>query len=188
MDRAVSLLTQLRSHTPADETEARHRGEAVALLAAGDAAFSRAHHEPGHITASVFIIDGDARLLLHHHRRLGRWLQMGGHVEPGEDTAAAALREGREESGLDDLAMLSGNLLDVDVHSIPAGRGEPEHLHYDIRYLARTASPHAIRMDTAESRDLAWFTLEQAGERMNAPESARVIRKIAMLMRSRSVA
>jgi 8-oxo-dGTP pyrophosphatase MutT (NUDIX family) len=188
VDRAASLLAQLHGHTPADETEARHRDAVVALLDAGDAAFSRTHHDPGHITASAFIVDGEGRLLLHHHRRLDRWLQMGGHVEPGEDTFAAAMREGREESGLDDLAFVTGDILDVDVHPIAAGRGEPEHRHFDIRYLVRTAFPGSIRMDAAESRDLAWFTLERAVALMDAAESARVIRKIAMLMPGRSVA
>jgi len=106
---------------------------------------------------------------------------MGGHVEADELTPDAALREGREESGLSDL-MLSAGILDVDVHTIPASKDDPQHDHFDVRYLARTAAPHSVRMDAAESNDLAWVTLERAAVLMNAPESNRVIRKLGAIL------
>jgi len=102
---------------------------------------------------------------------------MGGHVEGEEPPAVAALREGAEESGLADLR-LAGGIFDLDVHGIPAAKGEPEHAHFDVRYLARTDAPHAIALDRAESNDLVWVTLDRAAELMPGPESQRVIRKI----------
>ncbi len=78
------------------------------------------------------------RVLLHHHRRLDAWLQMGGHDEGESDPRATARREGAEESGLSDLVLLSPAILDVDVHPIPAGKGEPPHLHHDVRYALAT--------------------------------------------------
>jgi 8-oxo-dGTP pyrophosphatase MutT (NUDIX family) len=124
MSRRERLLDELRVFGPADETEARNVEAVVNLLTTSDDPFSRARFEPGHITASCYIVDPGGRLLLHHHRRLNRWLQMGGHVEANELTSDAALREGREESGLADL-MLDGSILDVDVHTIPASKGDP---------------------------------------------------------------
>ena len=145
--------------------------------------FVRNHFAPGHVTASLFILDpASAALLLHHHRRLGRWLQMGGHVEAAEDPATAALREGQEESGLTDLELLPG-IFDLDVHAIPAGKGEPDHLHFDVRYLARTASPDRITIDRNESNDLAWVPLDEAVALMNEEASSRVIRKIERFLR-----
>src|SRR6266568_5061366 len=109
------LLDDLLRHTPADELESRHREAIIALLTSTADPFSRHSFVPGHVTASCFIVDPAAgRLLLHLHRRLGRWLQMGGHLEPSESATDAALREGGEESGLDDLA-LSGGIADLDV-------------------------------------------------------------------------
>jgi len=183
----MTFLDQLRTYAPSDEAEMAHRERMIDLLTSAPDPFSRAHFAPGHFTASCYIVDGSGRLLLHHHRRLDRWLQMGGHVEPGESTALAALREGAEESGLRDLALAGDGIFDLDIHGIPAAKGEPDHDHFDVRYLARTASPHAITIDRAESNELAWVTLERAAELMHGPESHRVLRKIETLLRERSV-
>jgi 8-oxo-dGTP pyrophosphatase MutT (NUDIX family) len=181
------LLDELRSYEPADALEANHVAGTIALLHTADNPFSRAHFDPGHVTASCYIVDDGGRLLLHHHRRLGRWLQMGGHIELGESAREAARREGVEESGLDDLA-IDGGILDVDVHVIPAAKGDPQHRHFDVRYLARTAAPDTISIDRRESNALAWVSLPDAEALMDAPESSRVIRKLERRLRERSVA
>lgn len=183
----MTFLDQLRSYAPSDEAEAMHRQRMVNLLTVAADPFSRAHFEPGHFTASCYIVDAAGRILLHHHRGLDRWLQMGGHVEPGESTALAALREGSEESGLADLALVADDIFDLDIHGIPAAKGEPDHDHFDVRYLARTSAPETITIDRAESNELAWMTLERAAELMPGSESHRVLRKIERLLRERSV-
>lgn len=171
------LTRELRGHTPADAHEEQYCRAMIALLSADADPFSRNTFAPGHITAGCYILSGD-RLLLHHHRRLDRWLQMGGHVDDDESSLDAAMREAREESGLDDLELVVGRIFDVDVHFIPAGRGEPDHSHFDVRYLARTASPDAVAFDPNESNGLAWVPLDRAVALMNEEASTRVIRKI----------
>lgn len=181
--RCESLLAELRRYAPLDALEEHHCRAIVDLLAAGDGAFSRASFAPGHITAGCYIVDpAGERLLLHHHRRLGRWLQMGGHVEGDETSLDAALREGAEESGLDDLSLVLDGVFDLDVHVIPAGKGEPDHCHYDVRYLARTARSDTIAFDENESSGLAWVPLDRAVALMNEEASARAIRKIRSVM------
>jgi 8-oxo-dGTP pyrophosphatase MutT (NUDIX family) len=191
MTRHERLRSELERYEASDPAEERHRAAMVALLAKPDA-FSRAHFIPGHFTASCYVIDDRGRLLLHHHRRLDRWLQMGGHVEGGESPDRAALREGEEESGLRDLALAADGIFDLDIHGIPAalrkdGVTEPDHDHFDVRYLARTTSPNAIALDRAESNDLAWVTLERAAVLMPGSESQRVLRKIERLLTERSL-
>jgi 8-oxo-dGTP pyrophosphatase MutT (NUDIX family) len=187
MTRDQQLLEQLRTYDPADAVEAEHRRAMVDLLQSAREPFSRGHFAPGHFTASCFIVDDRGRLLLHHHRRLNRWLQMGGHVENQETTVTAALREAAEESGLHDLLPAEGGFFDLDVHVIPAGRGEPEHRHFDVRYAARTKEPDAITLDRTESTELAWVSLDQAADLMPGPESLRVFRKIEGVLRERSL-
>ena len=175
--RHIDLLAHLERYRPADALEARHREAIAALVGSASGAFDRAHFAPGHVTASCFIVHGST-LLLHHHRRLDRWLQMGGHVEADERPVDAALREGSEESGLEDLTLAIDGIFDLDVHVIPAAKGEPEHRHFDVRYIARTASPGAVVIDRAESNDVAWVPLERAEALMNEAGSSRVIQKI----------
>jgi 8-oxo-dGTP pyrophosphatase MutT (NUDIX family) len=187
MTRDQQLLAQLRTYEPFDAAEEEHRRSMLALLSSASEPFSRGHFAPGHFTASCFIVDDSGRLLLHHHRRLQKWLQMGGHVEADETALAAALREGAEESGLGDLTLAGEGILDLDVHVIPAGRGEPEHRHFDVRYVLRTASPEALAIDREESLDVAWVSLDRAAELMAGEQSLRVLEKLESLLRERSL-
>ena len=108
----------------------------------------------GHITGSAWIVDmSGERVLLAHHRKLGRWLQPGGHCDGDPDTAAVALREAREESGLD-VRALDDAIFDIDVHGIPARGREPAHLHFDVRFLVRAEHDRFTVSD--ESHALAW--------------------------------
>lgn len=166
-----------------DAEEASHRDAILFLVETEPRCFSRACYEPGHVTGSAFIVCATTgRVLLHHHRRLDRWLQMGGHDDGERDARATALREAREESGLGDLALLSDGILDLDVHAIPAARGEPPHLHHDVRHALVTSSPDAILRDDAESKELRWFTLEKAAERMGEAGARRALERIHRIL------
>ncbi len=128
------------------------------LARAGSAAADRRRYTPGHLTASALALDPEGRAVcLVHHRRLGRWLQPGGHVEPGERSLAeTARRELLEETGLEAAGPLV--LLALDVHDIPAGSGEPAHRHFDCMFLARSAGTRL-----RPSREVAgarWASLE----------------------------
>ncbi|MER7997539.1 MULTISPECIES: NUDIX hydrolase [unclassified Streptomyces] len=108
----------------------------------------------GHLTASALVIDpARGRVLLTLHRKLGMWLQMGGHCEPGDaSVAGAALREATEESGIHGLSLLPGGPVQLDRHAIPA----PCHWHLDVQYAA-LAPAGAVAEISEESLDLRWF-------------------------------
>ncbi|MBO0702454.1 MAG: NUDIX domain-containing protein [Candidatus Dormibacteraeota bacterium] len=110
-----------------------------------------------HVTASAIVV-GCRGTLLHVHRRLARWLQPGGHVDPGEEPAAAALRETREETGVCVRHPLAGPaLIHVDAH--PA----LDHLHLDLRYLIE-AGPDDPHPPPDESPQVRWFSWEEAAQ------------------------
>lgn len=121
-------------------------------------AMSRGCH-PDHLTASVLIVSPErSRVLLTLHRRIGRWLQTGGHCEPTDHSLVlAALREGREESGMDDLAIDPVPVL-LSLHEVPScGPIRPSH-HLDVQFVAVAAHDDFTISD--ESADLAWFAAE----------------------------
>ena len=136
--RQGGLLALLGAHVAHDVREASFIARMVALTAA-PRPFDRTSYQPGHFTASAFVLSPERdSLLLIFHRKLSLWLQPGGHVEPADATVlAAARREVAEEVGLVDapLATADAALFDLDIHGIPARPGEPAHEHFDLRFL-----------------------------------------------------
>ena len=114
----------------------------------------------GHVTGSAWIIDSPHKhCLLTHHKKLDRWLQLGGHADGDGNTARVATREALEESGLKSLQLVSLEIFDLDIHTIPERGDEPEHQHFDVRYLFET-NRDAPLVVSDEANDLAWIALD----------------------------
>ena len=146
----------LESYLPRDEHQARFRREILAFLFDHPDDAHLRTCIPGHLTASALLVDSTReRALLTHHRKLNRWLQLGGHCDGDSNLPAVALREAREESGIADLT-IDPRLVDLDIHQIPARAGEPLHLHLDARFVV-FAPPRARETASDESHRLAWF-------------------------------
>jgi 8-oxo-dGTP pyrophosphatase MutT (NUDIX family) len=141
--------------------------------------FARVHPDafqrscvPGHYTGSAWLVSADgARVLLTHHRKLGRWLQLGGHADGDTDLARVALREAEEESGLAGL-VLEPEIYDLDRHRIPARGTDPEHWHYDVRFVVRALGSERFSVSD-ESHALAWRPIEEVARDESADESVR---------------
>jgi 8-oxo-dGTP pyrophosphatase MutT (NUDIX family) len=131
---------------------------------AASAADPWARSLPLHFTASALVVHpASRRVLLRWHVKLGLWLQVGGHADPGEtDALAIALREAREETGLTDLVPWpDGSLRHAAVCHVPASGREPEHEHADLRYILATGSPQSIVAENPES-PLRWLSVDEA--------------------------
>ncbi len=148
-------MARVRAHPPADAREARAREAVLTALAELPRPFDR-DAGPTHVTASAVVV-GRRGILLHRHRRLGRWLQPGGHLDPAEEPAAAAVRECAEETGLTARHPDSGPvLLHLDVHGAADG-----HVHLDLRYLL--VGPDAPPAPgPGESQEVAWYGWDEA--------------------------
>lgn len=114
-----------------------------------------------HLTASAWVIHPDQQqVLLLHHAKLNRWLQPGGHADGDEDLLAVARKEVEEETGLKDLDMIGDVFFDLDIHTIPARKGVPEHDHYDVRF-AFIARDYEQIQGNHESNGLEWVPWDQ---------------------------
>ncbi|WP_199100767.1 NUDIX hydrolase [Dyella sp. ASV21] len=166
----IHLLHQFQAYGqqwPA-ETDVPHF---IELLAQAHHAFVRESRE-AHFTGSAWLVSADGeRVLLTHHRKLGRWLQLGGHADGDTDLARVALREAEEESGLDGLSV-EPQPFDMDRHRIPARGEEPEHWHYDVRFVVRAGANEQFQV-SEESHALAWRSIRDIADDAASDESLR---------------
>lgn len=150
------LLSYLRSYPAESVTVKRF----LDFVEEESACFERSTRA-GHVTGSAWIVSPDGKfVLLTHHRKLDLWLQLGGHADGDPDVLAVAYKEAREESGIEEFEQLSTGIFDLDIHPIPARKGEPEHLHFDVRYLLRPTRSTKYTV-SPESHDLRWVGLDE---------------------------
>ena len=149
---------ELAAWQPPDEAQRALKHALLAFLDARPTDACDRSCVPGHLTASALVLDAAGEhVLLTLHPRVGRWIQLGGHCEPGDATLrAAALREATEESGIAGLE-IAAEPLHIDVHPVTCSLGVPTR-HLDVRYLLR-APAGAVPVCSAESDDLRWWPL-----------------------------
>lgn len=160
----MDLLAALDAYVPRPGREEADVARVRALASTPDPWGRRT---PLHVTGSAFVLDPPARrVLLRWHERMGSWLHVGGHVDPGEsDPLVAARREAGEETGLTDLVPWPDpddpRVVHVAVVPVPAGRGERAHEHADVRYVLSTGRPHEIVPESPAAR-LRWLAIDEA--------------------------
>lgn len=165
----LQLLHDYRVHCEPEQRSVVDRFEA--FCSAHPDCFERTN-TAGHVVGSAWLVSKDGeRVLLTHHRKLGRWLQLGGHADGDGHLPGVALREAQEESGL--LALVGEhNLFDLDVHVIPARPEAPEHVHYDARFVVRATGTEAFAV-SEESLDLAWRPVAEVAEDAGLEDAVR---------------
>lgn len=170
------LISLIEGHTPFDEAEAKHQISMLNLLQTCAKPLDRQNYEPGHITASAWIVAEETNQVgLIYHHRLTCWLQPGGHVDPGEtDIQTVALREVKEEMGIAPDPLKTA-LFDIDVHPIPETDVHPSHIHFDIRFLCRVdPQPITPASDAEQGR---WFSIQEFRQIAVDPGMLRMMEK-----------
>ena len=157
---ACEILATLDEWSPVAPAQRRLKGEYEAFLRTTCAPALARKGGPEHLTGSCFVLTPDlSRVLLCFHRKGQFWVQLGGHVEPGDaSVAAAAYREAREEGGITDLRPFGSMPLDVDRHSLSSGFGACR-VHWDVGFVA-FADVDAVPVVSLESEAVAWFDVE----------------------------
>ncbi len=155
--KRTALKTLLEQYHPTAPEEIDAKRDMLTFLAQYKDCFERTL-EVGHFTASCWLLSKDgSHALLTHHAKLGFWVQLGGHCDGDPDVLAVGLKEAQEESGIMGIHPVSDQLFDIDIHLIPARKHEPEHYHYDVRFLLQVTSDEQFVV-SHESKELRWVS------------------------------
>ena len=157
-----NLKAELLQHIAHNETEQAYVDQTLLFLKRFKGRSFKRSNLAGHITASGVLFNKDySKVLLTKHKKLGRWLQLGGHSDGDTNSLHVALKEAREESGINNIVPISEHIMDVDVQPIPyyAKKNVLAHWHYDMRFFVKTEEEQFVISD--ESDDLKWFTMQE---------------------------
>jgi hypothetical protein len=156
-----NLLALLKSYNPKNNHEILCKNDITSFVKNNENCFERSL-EIGHVTASSWLLDYRSQhALLTHHRKLNKWMQLGGHCDGDSDVLRVSIKEAVEESGIEDIVAVNNNIFDIDIHFIPTNKQVPGHYHYDIRFLlqARNNQPFKI---SDESNALRWVSKDRS--------------------------
>jgi len=177
----VKSLEQLIKHYAQAYPEEKAPHDMLKFLDDETGYFSRNSYN-GHFTGSAWIVSPDmSSILMTHHKKLGKWLQLGGHADGENDLLKVALREAKEESGIQLFKVLSEKIFDLDIHEIPKHNYEPGHLHYDIRFLLEADPTGEAVIISDESHDVAWIPLAEVAKINPEVSIQRMIKKTIIM-------
>ena len=150
------ILQQLLSYEPLIDAEKKSKNRMISFIKMYSNCFDRSLNI-GHMTASAWLINQDnTKVLLMHHTKLDRWLQLGGHCDTDPNVLRVAIKEVQEESGINAIEPVSKEIFDIDIHLIPANKNEKAHYHYDVRFLLQVKSNEKVQANR-ESKELRWI-------------------------------
>ena len=169
----MTLLQQLEAYRPWNEQEARDREELLRRLRSGEELYTR-DNASAHLTPSAWVVSPDRRqVLMAYHNLYDSWAWLGGHADGDRDLLAVALREVREESGLESVRPVSPEIFSLEILTVDGhekrGAYVSSHLHLNLTYLLEADPAQPVRCKPDENSRVGWFSREGAVEASSEP-------------------
>ena len=162
----MGIYEQIKAYRPWNEQERQDQALILAFLERNPDAFYRSNLL-AHMTASAWVVNPQrSKALMVYHRLYDSWSWAGGHADGEEDLLAVALREVREETGVQRLRPVTEDIYSLEVLTVDGhekrGRYVPSHLHLNVTYLLEAEEDQPLRICEAENSGVAWFSLADA--------------------------
>lgn len=179
----MELREEIRSYEPFNEQEREDKKEILRQMEQADHILTRDNRN-AHITVSAWIMDRDRKkVLMAYHNLYQSWAWLGGHADGDADLKAVALKEIREESGLESVRFVTEDIFSLEILTVDGhekrGSYVPSHLHLNVTYLLEADEEDALRVKPDENSGVQWFSLEEALGACSEPWMAeRIYRKL----------
>ena len=162
----MGIYEQIKAYRPWNEQERQDQAVILVFLDKNPDAFYRTNLL-AHMTASAWVVNPQrSKVLMVYHRLYDSWSWAGGHADGEEDLLAVALREVREETGVQRLRPVTEEIYSLEVLTVDGhekhGRYVPSHLHLNVTYLLEAEEDQPLRVCEAENSGVAWFSLADA--------------------------
>lgn len=169
----MDLLEQLRAYVPYNEQEANDKAVMIKRLEEEETIFTRAN-ETAHFTASSWLVNkAHTKILMIYHNIYDSWAWTGGHADGEKDLLSVAIREAREETGIEAIMPVSEDIFSIEILTVDGhvkrGSYVPSHLHLNVTYLLEADEKEALHIKQDENSGVAWFFLEEALEKSSEP-------------------
>ena len=167
------LTEQIKNYIPFNEQEERDKVLILQWLKENENAFSR-KNTVAHMTASAWVVNKDrTKVLMVYHNIYNSWSWLGGHADGEKDLLKVAVREVKEEAGIQNVHPVSEEIfslesLTVDGH-VKNGSYISSHLHFNVTYLLEADSEESVSIKPDENSGVSWFTPEEALKRSTEP-------------------
>lgn len=165
----MKLLEELKSYEPYNEQEANDKAVMLRLLEKEPDIFTR-ENETAHVTASAWLVNREhTKVLMIYHNIYNSWSWTGGHADGEKDLLAVAMKEAKEETGVETIVPVSEEIYSIEILTVDGhvkrGKYVPSHLHLNVTYLLEADEAEVLRVKPDENSGVAWFSLEEALEK-----------------------
>lgn len=175
-----NFLKQLQAYKTSFPEERRMKKDFIRFVEESEDYLTR-DNVAGHVTASAWITNtAGTRVLLVHHTKIDQWLPPGGHADGVEEGIKVALKEAREETGLHNIKIVTGNIFDIDVHTIEAHGDVPGHQHYNLSFHLNASVDEELKINE-ESKDIKWVGVNEANAYNGSQSVKRLVLKTKKL-------
>ena len=169
----MSLVREIENYIPVNEQEENDKKIILEFMQKNQDYFTR-ENQIAHFTTSIWTVNKErTKTLMVYHNIYDSWSWIGGHADGEEDLASVALRELKEETGVENASLVSKDIFSLEVLTVDGhekkGKYVSGHLHLNITYIAEADEKQMLTVNEEENKGVKWFTFEDALEASNEP-------------------
>lgn len=159
----MGIKEQIESYTPFNEQEKQDKKLLLEFLS--DRTIFKRENKKAHFTASAWVVNSDrTKVIMAYHNIYDSWAWLGGHSYGDENLFNVAKREAAEESGVDDIVPLSGDIFSLEILTVSGhekkGEYVPSHLHLNVTYIFEASENAVLKIKEDENSGVAWINLD----------------------------